>query len=239
MIKRIALQLVILCSITLSASGQDVPEGFELQEIIRMSEAYRRMPYLSFDVTYQYADTASPTTVLEQMTGQYKLHEGRYWALVDSTELIQGHNYKLAVYHDSKLLAIDRPNVLYTSVLQLSFLDTLFDKRFVDHMHVTSINDSTSKLDVEFIHDAPFTYYEVLYNPISYMVYAIKYYQKDVELDGGSSGVAVISVLFSNYSNAVIDDEYFRESKFIYKDGPSFYPKAAYNDYEVIVSAEF
>lgn len=77
MLKRIFLQIAIALSVAASAFGQTVPEGFELQEIIRMSEAYRRMPYLSFNVTYQYADTASPTTILEQMTGQYKLHEGR------------------------------------------------------------------------------------------------------------------------------------------------------------------
>jgi hypothetical protein len=239
MIKRIALQLVIICTATLSSFGQDVAEGFEIQEIVRISEAYRRLPYLSFNATYQYADSATPTVITEQIAGQYKIHEGRYWAMLDSTELVQGHNYKLTVYHDQKFLVIGRPDVIYSSVTQLPILDSVFDKNYVDHMHVNAINDSTRKLDIEFKHDSPFRYYEVFYHPVTYMVYSLKYYQKDAEPEVGDSGTNVISVIFSNYSNAIINDEYFRESKFIYKDGASFYPKTAFNDFEIIATSEF
>jgi hypothetical protein len=239
MIKRIALQLVIICTVTLSSFGQNVVAGFEIQEIIRISEVYRKLPYLSFNATYQYADSAAPTVIKEQIAGQYKIHEGRYWAMLDSTELVQGYNYKLTVYHDQKFLVVGRPDGVYSSVTQLPLLDSLFNARFVDSIHVYTVNDSTNRLEIEFKHDSPFRYYETYYNPVTYMVDSLKYYQKDTDPEEGASGTSVITVTFSSYSSAVIDEEYFRESKFIYRNEANFYPKEEFSEFELIATSEF
>lgn len=237
MIKRLFFQMAFFFGIILTASGQSVPEGAESQEVIRIAEAFRLHPYLSFNVQFAYSDSATWPVPSEQITGRYKMKEGLYWAELDSTEILQGYNYNIAVYHDLKFIMIAKPSPLNSVVLQVAVLDSVFEENFVDSMHVTEINDSTRKLDIEFKPESPYAYYEVVYDLRSYMIHSIKFHQRGLGEDYPNYGV--IEVFFSNYSTAVISDDYFRESKFIFKDGSTFHPQTAYNTYEIMVNGEF
>lgn len=240
MIKRFIILMTALWMMSNKLSAQTVTKGLEMGELIRISYAYRQTPYLSFDITYQYADSAAPSTILEQINGQYKIHDGRYWAMLDSTELVQGNNYSLAVFHDQKIISVHKPVYTDDKVLQLPVMDTIF-YNYSDSLSVTQLSDSIRLLKVYLKQGLPYSGYEVRYNSNSYFVNSVQYYMKGAAvLDsiGGGSGTSLIKVTLSNYSEAPISEDVFMESKFVYRDS-SFYTRPDYSDYELMVDGDF
>lgn len=235
MIQRIA-GIITACSLSIFCIAQDVEEGFELQELIRMAEVYHSTPHLSFDMQITYSDSASYPAPLEQLNGQYKLQEGRFWMVLDSMEMVQGPNYHLAVYHDAKTILVSPRQPTYFNLLQLPVLDSLFYENMVDSMSVTNLTDSTRKFEMHFKSTSPYSYYEIIYNFQTYMITSVHYHQPG---DEETEGYVEITVEFSNYSTAPVNDQYLQESKFIFRDGNEFYVQPAYTGYSVTVNGIF
>lgn len=227
---------IVMCSLMMSFGfAQTVTKGFEMGELIRIGYAYRQAQYLSFNINYRYADSTSPGVILEQLDGQYKMHDGRYWAMLDSTELVQGNNYSLAVSHDEKVIAVHKPQYTDSKIMQLPVTDSILSD-FTDSMNVTQLTDSTRLLNIYFKSIVPYTGYKMWYNANSFMIDSMQFYQR--EINDSISHTSLIKVKMTAYSQAVIAEDYFMESKFIYRDG-TFYVKPEYSDYELVVDGDF
>jgi hypothetical protein len=216
--------------------AQSVIKGFEYGEIMNIAEAYRQAPNLSFDLQFNYADSARQDSIVEQINGSYKIQNGMYWAIIDSTEILQGTNYNVSVFHYDSVIAIANPQQ-YTNVLQLPFLDSLFRAQNVDSMNVTCPNDSTRNLRMYFNSVSQYSSYIINYDLNTYLIHCITYFIKAPAYDDSSGcGISMIKINFSNYSYQVIDNSYFDESKFIFRQGGQFYVKPAYTNFQLMVN---
>lgn len=233
--KEVSFVLVLLMG-WCSAHAQNVITGFEFGEIRNIAEAYRQVPDLSFDVVFKYADSASQNSILEQMNGSYKIKSGKYRVMIDSTEIVQGSSYKVTISYYNKVIAV-LPRQQYANVMQLPFLDSLFRTQNVDSMRVTISNDSTRKLQMFFNPGSQYSGFSISYNLHSYLLHSITYFVKMPAIEGETgSGVSMIKVIFSNYSRQVIDENYFREGQFIYKQGDQFLAQSPYEGFQLMVN---
>jgi len=234
MFRRMIISLFIMGQSSAQAFCQVVPEGSEIQELIRIGESFRIKPFIAFNIHYAYSDSATWPTPVQEISATYRMSEGRYAAVIDSTELMQGTNFNLVVYHDSKVILVSEKKPVDEGLLQVSALDSLFVANLVDSMEVTTVNDSTRKLEIHFRPEAPFVHYEITYNPTTYLIRKVLYYQRSTgdEVENYS----VIEAVFSNYSESPISDTYFMESKFIYRTDTGIMARSPYQDYEVIMN---
>src|SRR5450755_479234 len=146
----------------LGGHAQDVVKGLELTEIVNIAETYRQTPSLSFSVLYQYADSTDQNDTLEQMQGTYKIQNGKYWAMIDSTLIVQGNNYNVSVFYNDSVISIADPQQ-YTNLMQLPFLDSLFQAQNVDSIRVTLSTDSARTLRMYFNSRSQYTNCQILY----------------------------------------------------------------------------
>lgn len=225
--------LLMACSIS---KGQQVISGFEFGEIRNISEAYYQAPSLSFNMQFSYADSARQDSILEQIPASYKMQNGKYRAMIDSTEIVQGNSYNISIFYYDSVISVSNPQK-YSNIMQLPFLDSLFRAQNVDSMKVTQVNDSTRKLYMYFRHSSYYRGFTISYDQNTYLLHSITYFIKRlVNEDNPEGGTNMINVIFSNYSTKVIDDSYFREDKFIYKQGNQFFAQHPYENYQLMVN---
>lgn len=236
--KVIKCVLILLVLISTKAQAQDIPKGLEVMEIIKVADAYRAAPNLSFDMNITYADSVTPASITEQVAGSYKIHEGKYWGILDSVEFLQGGQFNMTVYHsDSIILVSDRQE--YTSVLQLPLMDSLFREINIQDMSVSSLNDSTRLLRILFNSESPYHSYEMEYDMATYRIHHVKYYLTEMAGDTlATSGVVCITMNFSNYSESLISDDDFKESKFIYRFADEIKLQPAYEGFRLMINTK-
>ncbi|WP_290710688.1 hypothetical protein, partial [Flavihumibacter sp. CACIAM 22H1] len=163
-----------------AAQAQEVPKGFELMELVNISQTYLRYPNLSFDLIYTYTDSSNPTVVYEEVQAKCKMQNGRTWSKIDSVEFVQGNMYNVVVYHnDSVIMVNDR--VEQNSIFQLPLMDSLFREANVDSLEVSRLNDSTRALLIHFKPGAFYKSYQIKYHPYTYLIRSITYFLPDEE----------------------------------------------------------
>jgi hypothetical protein len=227
---------LVLSIITINATAQQVKKGFEIMELIKLAEVYKETPFLSFDFSYTYADSASPSTILEQLNGSTKISSGRYWTFLDSIEFVQGYQYNLAVYYkDSNIVVNDRQD--YGDLFKLPLMDSIFRAANVDSMRLDVIAGTPTyrEFTVYFDPSAPFRLYKLRYDPSNFRIQSIKYYIKDVPIETGAitTGTALVELSVSNYSSSSFDLNVFQEDKFIYKSNGELFEKPAYSSFKL------
>lgn len=226
--------LVLALFISFKGFSQEVAKGLELMEIVKISETYRLAPDISFNMSFTYADSTRPNTILEQINGTYKIHNGKYWGMLDSIEYLQGGLYNLAIYHKDSVIAINNRQE-YASVLQIPVMDSLFRQANVAKMGVTKLNDSTRSLTIIFTPQAAYRSYELQYDLNNFLIRKVKYYLPDAGSDNiNSSGVVCVTINFSNYSSQALGEEHFNENRFVYRQNDDIVAQPAFRGFRII-----
>jgi hypothetical protein len=215
--------------------GKPQPQhrGAELLEILRIAEVYRQTPSLSFDMVYTYHDTIDIETPIETVTGSSKISNGNYWTILDSTEFIQGYRYSVSVFHqDSTIVVGDRQE--HSNVMQLPLLDSLFRGANVDSILIYPVDDSTNEVNIIFETDAAYQAYKLFYHPQTYLVRQVQYYLRGIADDRITTGTAIITLNISNYSEAPVDQQLFREDRLIQPSPEGFQGKGSFAGFKII-----
>jgi hypothetical protein len=186
---------------------------------------------------FTYSDSLSQDSTMEQLKASYKIQNGKFWALIDSTEMVQGLTYNLAVYHLDSVISISPPQPA-ADVMRLPFLDSLFRAQNIDSMNVTKLNDTTRSLRMYFNPASQYSSCIMQYDLSSFLLRSITYVIKNSTVANSTTNTATstLKITFTNYSFALIDDSYFREDKFIYKQGGQYYGQPPYNTYQLVVN---
>lgn len=233
----IVIFCIMLAVVNRTASAQDYHDGTELKEFIKIAESYRIRPFLTFSVDYGLSDSAYWPAYRERLTGQYKISNGRYWSLIDSTEIVQGGIYNLAIYHDLKMIVVSNPAPIENYTIQVPILDSMFEQSFVDSMHTNEINDSTRQLCIIFKPESPYKLYEIFYDPNTYLIREIKVHQNNLDEEG--VGYSILRILFFDVSETIISDDVFNSAKYISRSGGAIIPTSMYSEYEIVINGDF
>ncbi|MGN6490521.1 MAG: hypothetical protein ACTHLE_00890 [Agriterribacter sp.] len=232
--KRMTGMLIIMGMIGGVAKAQSVTPGSELFQMLKIAETYRYVPNLSFDVQIRYTDSVAVDSVIDEMSGHYKLHGGLYYTYLDSTEIVQGKKYSLRVSHWDSVISIrDRQD--YPDVMNMPVTDTLYWRTFTQSISVTNVNDSVRILKIWFKPGARYSSYEIRYNFKNYRMEQVKAYMPantpGTDADLFPSGKALIKFTFSNYSTTPINGSWFSEDKFVVQQGGQFVARPDYTGY--------
>ena len=221
----------------MNGNSQQVEQGFELQQILKIAQVYRQAPALSFSVGYTYADSASPTTYLEQITGSSKVSNGKYWTMLDSVELIQGNLFNLTVFHKDSSVVVSDPQV-YGDVLKLPLLDSFFRAANIDSLVINEYDDSTRQLIAYMGEQAAFRLFKLNYDKNLFVIRKIQYYIKGVGYDanGVTSGTALIALTLSGYDWSSVDQSIFSEQKYVVKLDGHYYLQSPYGGFKLIIN---
>lgn len=222
----------ILFSLMLADARSQVNDGsFNLLEIQKIAETYRHKPNLSFSVTYTYADSLAPTTILETVNGQIKISNDKTWTLLGNTEIIDGNQYNLTIYHDDSTLVINDKRG-YQELTKLPFLDSAYRTANIQSISFAPVSSGIGKITIAFKPASGYSKYSITYDRDTYETQEIVYYVPDAVL---ASGKGVITLSISNYdSSAPVSLELFNEWKYIYKSNGSFQAQPSYSYFSLV-----
>jgi hypothetical protein len=236
----IAITALLICTLLCSAtvSAQVVPAGTEIRELIRISDRYKFSERLKFDVQYEFADSASPNQILEQLNGTYTIHNGKFHGMIDSTEYVQGAKYSMVIFHEDRIIAVNNRQE-YPDIMKAPLMDTLFRSAQIDFSEVTAVNDTTRKIFFRFKSNSFYSSFSIEYDKRNYITRKAQYYVKTPASDDpGASGISLITARFTNYRQETIQESEFDEFKFIQLSNGQLVPKAPYTSYQVMSGAQ-
>lgn len=228
---------VLLVLISINGNAQRVEQGFELMQVLKIAQVYRQAPGLSFSVSYTYADSAHPSTYLEQISGSSKVSNGKYWTMLDSVEMIQGNLYNLTVFLKDSSVVVSDPKV-YGDVLKLPLLDSFFRAANVDSLVINEYNDSTRQLIAFMGEQAGYRMFKLNYDKNIFVIRNIQYFIKGVGYDanGVTSGTALITLTLSGYDWSSVDQSIFSEQKYVIKLDGHYYLQSPYTGFKLIIN---
>lgn len=234
--------LLIFSLLLAGKSGaQQVEKNAELGEVIRIVAAAQDIPFLSFQLTTIIEDSLNSPAYYSQkdtIKGIYKQSDGRYWAMMDSIEYVQGFNYNLALFHSEKLISVAKPSQAHPG-MQLSLLDSTFQAAHVKSMTITQLDSVNRLFKIEFTSESPYSNYEMRYNMNTYQVNTVTYYIKNgYTRENETTSTAKITTTLFNYSTAPFDRDVFREEKYVYKSAAGMAARAAYEGYQIIMTRD-
>jgi len=153
--------------------------GNRMREFIEMSNiamAYQSVDTLSYDVAYDFADSAAPATILEHKTGKYGLYDNLFWGIIDSTtEYVQGQNYYVVADHENKNIYVyDRLD--YSRAINVPLLDSLFNEAALLDLVLTRPGGIYKMLSIKYNPGMQYRQVDMVYDSTTYLLKSIAYY---------------------------------------------------------------
>lgn len=217
-----------ICSI-----GQTVTPGTELQEIVKITEAYATIPSLSFDVRYTFADSLTPEDIVDSMLVNYKISNGKSFISNSEFELLYGTEYNVYVDKEDSLIMAS-PAADYKTVFQIPLMDSLFRANHVSSMRIDESSDSIWVLRVFFNPGSYYLSYDLTYNRFTGLVEQVDYESRNESGDHDIPADHIVSaeIFISNFSEAELDAALFNENRYIYKLNGLLYLQPAWQQYQ-------
>lgn len=229
--KSFLIAVILLKSVC--SYGQTITPGTEWQELVKIADVYSKMPYLSFDVRYTFADTLDWEDIVDSMSYNCKLSYDRSFISNSEIEVLHGSEYNVFVdKEDSFIVASSAAS--YKDVMQLPLMDSVFRAAHISSMRIDEENDSTWILRVFFNPDSYYFSYDMTYDRFTCLVKRVDYYTRN---EGGdynipSDHIVSVSVYMTNYSDADQDPATFNENRYIYKLNGSLYLQPAWQQFQ-------
>jgi hypothetical protein len=148
----------------------------ELLDMIRIGQTYQSSDLHSYDVSYDFADSASAAVILEHKAGKCGMYDDMFWGAVDSTtEYVQGHQYYVVVDNqDKKIYVNDRLN--YSRAINIPLLDSLFNEAALLDLILTKPGGVYKKLTLKYAPGTQYKQVDLLYDSTTYLLSSIAYY---------------------------------------------------------------
>lgn len=148
----------------------------EIMEMSKIGQAYQNSDLLSYDVAYDFADSAAPAINLEHKTGKYGLYDNLFWGTIDTTtEFVQGSQYYVVVDHESKnIMVYDK--LEYSRAINVPLLDSLFNSEALLDLFLTRPGGVYKKLSIKYNPGMQYKQVDMLYDSTTYLLKSIAYY---------------------------------------------------------------
>lgn len=147
-----------------------------IMEMSKIGQAYQSTDLLSYDVAYDFADSAAPAILLENKTGKYGLYDNLFWGTIDSTtEYVQGQQYYVVVDHDTKAIYV-YDKLDYSRVINVPLIDSLFNEVALKDLILTRPGGIYKKLTITYNPGVQYKQVEMVYDSTTYLLTSIAYY---------------------------------------------------------------
>lgn len=147
-----------------------------LMDMNRIGQLYSSTDLLSYDISYDFSDSASVSVVLEHKTGKYGMYDGLFWGMIDSSiEYTQGHqNYVVADHESKNIYVYDKVN--YSKAIDVPLLDSMFNEIYLDDLILTRPGGVFKKLVIKYLPGQQYKQVDMVYDSTTYLLKNISYY---------------------------------------------------------------
>ncbi len=218
--------MLLLAKVSMASQAQPNDGGFLLLEIQKISEVFKNKPNLSCSLTYTYADSLTPGSPIETINGQMKISNNKSWTLLGTTEIIDGSQYNLALYHDDSTMVINNKKS-YETIMRMPFMDTSFQNNSIASFATTPIASPLKQISILFKPGLGYSKYTITFDMQTWETQSIQYFVKDPLL---TSGTAVITLTITNYDAVTpISQDLFNEWKYFHFSNGGFLTNPPYS----------
>ena len=148
----------------------------ELMEMSKIGQMYQSTDLMSYSISYDFADSANRSSILEHKAGQYGMYDNLFWGMIDSTnEYLQGQQYYVVVDHEMKNIYVyDKLN--YARAINVPLLDSLFNEVALQDLFITRPGGNNKQLTIQYLPNNQYKQVELVYDSTTYLISSIAYY---------------------------------------------------------------
>jgi hypothetical protein len=165
----------------------------------------------------------------------FKMSRQKFWITMDSSEIVQGSFYNVAVYNNQELIVLTTPVVTEQQIFHANLTDPAFNRQYVQTL---SLSDSGAyrKLSFVFKSGSPYEQYEIVYDTTAYHISRIKYRVKKNEYGTTPpfNHYYVGNIYCTNYQSGTFTDSVFSTDRFFYRKEGIFNLVSPYTDYKLV-----
>jgi len=203
-------------------------------EINRIMGTMAGASHISFNVAYYYEQSDTAGLMRDTISGIYKINGKKYYAKIDSTEIVQNDFYNVAVNKKDSVIIIGRTKTVFPAVMNTDILDPTLQSSYISGI-VLSDSANTRKIRFLFKNMAPYSSYELVFDTVTYRMSHLSYKLKHYGIGAGNSAhYTLISVVFSNYQTNLFTDNVFDTSIYFTRQNGSFVSVPPYSAFEII-----
>ena len=211
----------------------------------RLTTAYQQPAYLGFDVLYRYAEEARPQKYLDSLRGQYKVHGGQFWSMLDSQETVSNSQLVLTVYREDQLLILSKATAGGPPASPLAMLDSFLVSNSANSY---SYNNTPTEevVSVQLPAGSPckkMTWYidrkTGYLRRMESLMRSDQLYEPAAQplVTDAASVYVVVETLYQNYQTGQFGDEVFDLGKYYRKEGNEYIAQAPFEGYKVFLSS--
>jgi len=145
-----------------------------LMEMSIIGQVYSSIDLLSYDVSYDFADSTNRSAVLEHKDGKYGMFDGLFWGSIDSTEYLQGQQYYVVVDHQDKSIYVYN-KLNYSRAINVPLLDSIFNEVSLKDLVLTRPGGIYKKLLIQYKPDMQYKQVEMVYDSTTHLLRSIAY----------------------------------------------------------------
>lgn len=213
-----------------------------LAALKKLSDKYKSSPYLSFDMTYRYADNDRPGKYLDSLKGSFMLNEEEYIYDLDNTEMINTKNYSITLFKEDKIMYLKKTSGEVPAANPVLMLDSFFQH---NRNMECAISDADGDEKITLMFQPGLSYRKMEYyinRKTGYIEKAICVVDAkqmyDPAVQNNVHPVAtesIIEVFFGHYQTGQFGKDAFDTSKYFKKEGDEYVAVAPYNAYKIFL----
>lgn len=222
----ISILFVFISSFTLAQTTEEV--------IKNLSKTYTSNTYLSYNLKYNLYKNVKATKVHETYSGNFKKNKtNSIYQKISNTEFIMTDKVALKIMHDDNIISIAKPSPfgvgdnLVTSLLAFCKIESckLTNNEWKLVLIPNNKNDLTyTKIEIYFSKD-----YKINKQKFYYSI-GIDFSES---INKSDIHKPVLEIVYSNYSNAIINETFFSTQKYVTINGDKVTPTKNYINYQI------
>lgn len=236
--KIVAILMLIISFTGLSVKAQ--PPASAQQAIEKIYQSYDSIPYISFDVTYEYSsDTIYGDFSHEVLNGTYTMAGKSSLYRLGNIEFMQNDSFFISVYNNDKFILVADPATQNSgSVLPLRSLIDSMMLVYSTHYNIShNYLADTGVITFESIDSfARFKSFSISYDSSHHLLHGINYAFEELEqIDSVQSKMRQkwLTLEFKNYRFDNINEALYDENNYIYFDDRTCRPVDRYRGFKV------
>lgn len=245
-INKITLHAIIILVLTggiiANGYGQELDREKVITELKAISERYRSVKNLSFDINYRYANDLQPGAFLDSLSGSFRISGKNYWYVLDNTEAIGDSQYLIMLFKEDKIMYLTKPSSLTLMQNPLSLIDSYLVNK-PDIKYSISSQKKEKKISLDFGDNGKYRRIEYsidmasgFMTKMTCVVRASEMYDESVKSQVDDASVYVqVEAVFKNYRENAFTEGLFNTAKYFKKDGEEYIALPPYETYKVFL----
>lgn len=231
---------MLLCHQHLYA--QQASKDAVMQQIRKVSDHYKSIPSLSFDMHYYYSAETAPSSYLDSLKGSLKVQGNDCWYSIDSTESISSGGYTILLFKEDKIMYLTQAD----SASRYGNPVALMDSILLNNKEITcQLNESKTETvvslelppggnskRVEYHINKKTGFIDMVRN----VVKSNQLYDASVrDRVSGNDSYVCVDVFYKQYRKAAFDPVLFDRSRYFKREGQEYVAIAPYTEYKIFL----